>query len=90
MALTRKNLKGYGEVFKGVWLGQDVAIKVYKKKQKKEKKFGEDFLKEVEVIFNIRHPNIVLFMGVSIFESKGLLITEYIIFYMRLEYKIMH
>lgn len=69
---------GYGEVFKGKWLGQDVAIKVYgRKKVKNKDQLDSDFLREVEVISKLRHPNIVLFMGVSISpQEKGLLLTE--------------
>jgi tRNA A-37 threonylcarbamoyl transferase component Bud32 len=71
---------GYGEVFKGTWLGQDVAIKFYgKKKSRNKARIDADFLKEVEVFSRLRHPNILLFMGVSVTpQYKGLLITEYL------------
>lgn len=36
-----------------------------------------DFLKEVEVISNLRHPNIVLYMGVCYKKFNYYLITEY-------------
>ncbi|CAK71557.1 unnamed protein product (macronuclear) [Paramecium tetraurelia] len=69
----------YGIVFKGNWLGQDVAIKSYckKKEQQKHKQLMADFLKEVQVISNLRHPNIVLYMGVCIKRHNFYLITEY-------------
>ncbi|CAD8065484.1 unnamed protein product [Paramecium sonneborni] len=68
-----------GIVFKGNWLGQDVAIKSYCKKQDKQKnkQLMVDFLKEIQVISNLRHPNIVLYMGVCIKKHKFYLITEY-------------
>jgi len=69
---------GYGEVRKGRWLGRDVAIKFYgRKKIANKKKLQIDFIQEVDVLRQLRHPNIVLFMGVSITpQLKGLLITE--------------
>ncbi|CAD8156776.1 unnamed protein product [Paramecium pentaurelia] len=69
----------YGIVFKGIWLGQDVAIKSYckRKDEQKHKQLMADFLKEVQVISNLRHPNIVLYMGVCIKRHNFYLITEY-------------
>ncbi|CAD8153765.1 unnamed protein product [Paramecium octaurelia] len=69
----------YGIVFKGNWLGQGVAIKSYcqRKDQQKHKQLMADFLKEVQVISNLRHPNIVLYMGVCIKRHNFYLITEY-------------
>jgi len=71
---------GYGEVFKGKWLGQDVAIKEFGRKRVRNKeKLDADFLREVEMVSKLRHPNIILFMGVSINpQGKGLLLTEFL------------
>ena len=67
----------YGEVYLGKWLGQEVAIKEYGKNYSRfHKKKVADFIKEVEVISNLRHPNIVLYMGVCINFSKYFMITE--------------
>ena len=67
----------YGQVYKGRWLGQEVAIKDYGKKASslKQKRIV-NFLKEVEIMTYLRHPNIVLFMGVCINDSKYLMVTE--------------
>ena len=69
---------GYGDVYLGKWLGQEVAIKQYGKNSSKKRttKKTTDFIKEVEVISNLRHPNIVLYMGVCINFSNYLMITE--------------
>ena len=69
-------VSGYGEVFKGMWLGNTVAIKNYGKGTKAQAKVEEDFLKEVDVICKLRHPNILLFMGVCIDKTGGYLITK--------------
>jgi len=68
---------GYGRVFLGKFSGIDVAIKEYGK-TKLDIKRAEDFVKEIEVISNLRHPNIVLCMGACIHNGKYLMITEYL------------
>ncbi len=75
---------GYGDVYYGKWLGQDVAIKHFGKSYSKfHKKRLANFIKEVEVISNLRHPNILLYMGVCIncpkFDCPNyLMLTEYL------------
>jgi hypothetical protein len=70
---------GYGQVVKGVWLSKEVAIKSFDRKRITNKRtIDGDFLREVEMLQKLRHPNIVLFMGVSITpECKGLIVTEF-------------
>lgn len=68
-------------MYRGRWLGQDVAIKYYGKRRTHGKLRYRlqtaDFLKEVEVISNLRHPNIVLYMGFCYRKFNYYLITEY-------------
>lgn len=68
---------GYGEVFKAKWVGTQVAIKRFGKRHM-SKKALKDFIKEIEMLNQLRHPNIVLYMGVS-FDQQRLyyLVTEY-------------
>lgn len=65
----------FGEVFKGVWLGNDVAIKKFRKRNKNITK--QNLEAEVEILKNLRHPNILLYMGVCISDSDYLMITEF-------------
>lgn len=67
---------GFGEVMRGKWLGNQVAIKKYGRKAKTKEKVQEDFLKELDVIGALRHPNILLFMGAYLDASGAYLITE--------------
>ena len=60
---------GYGDVFKGVWEGAPVAIKRFGKRLLSTKKAIKDFIKEIEVLNQLRHPNIVQYLGVSIDSS---------------------
>lgn len=69
---------GYGEVRKAIWFGKEVAVKSFDRKKITNKKtIDADFIREVEMLQKVRHPNIVLFIGVSVTpDCKGLLITE--------------
>ena len=68
---------GFGKVYLGTYIGQKVAIKVYKKL--KDKKYHiESFLKEVEILSNLRHPNILLYMGICVDKENCFMIAEYL------------
>jgi len=60
---------GYGDVFQGKWLGLKVAIKRFGRKYVSRKAI-KDFIKEIEVVHSLRHPNIILYMGVSFDSSQ--------------------
>lgn len=55
-----------------------MAIKEYDQKRHSSAKQAANFLKEIEVISSLRHPNIVLYMGVCISQRKTYMITEFI------------
>ena len=54
----------YGEVFSGKWLSVKVAIKRFAKIFNNQDTL-KDFIKEIQVVHSLRHPNIILYMGVS-------------------------
>jgi len=56
---------GYGDVFKAKWSGTTVAVKRFGKRYL-TKKAMKDFIKEIEILNQLRHPNIILYMGLSI------------------------
>ncbi|CAG9321427.1 unnamed protein product [Blepharisma stoltei] len=60
----------YGEVSKGIWRSTEIALKKFSLADTAE------FLTELEVLKNIRHPNIVLFMGACM--NPPIIMTEYI------------
>ena len=69
---------GYGDVYLGKWLGTQVAIKRFGKRYL-TKKAVKDFIKEIEVANQLRHPNIVLYMGVTCDDSNYYyMVTEYV------------
>ena len=60
---------GYGDVYRATWLGTSVAIKRFGKRYM-FKKALKDFIKEIEMLNSLRHPNIVLYMGISMDPSQ--------------------
>lgn len=66
---------GFGVVFKGEYRGADVAIKKFKSKTVSKTQL-EEVAKESSVMTGLRHPNILLFMGVCI-EPEIAIVTEY-------------
>lgn len=56
---------GYGDVYKASWMGTSIALKKFRKRTLTRHAL-KDFIKEIEVLNQLRHPNIVLYMGVSI------------------------
>ena len=70
---------GFGQVFLGVWNEKEVAIKQFIPKEKINiKNILNKFIKEINVISNLRHPNIVLYIGASLNNNKYYMITEHI------------
>ncbi|XP_050887674.1 U-box domain-containing protein 52 [Lathyrus oleraceus] len=63
---------GYGPVFKGQLGHTHVAIKILRPDAHQGRK---QFLQEVEVLCNIRHPNMVLLLGAC--QDYGCLVYEY-------------
>ena len=60
-------------------MGQDIAIKSFgTHKNKINKRRLANFVKEIKVNTNLRHPNIVLYMGVCVDNNNYYMITEYV------------
>ncbi|KAH7281925.1 hypothetical protein KP509_35G003600 [Ceratopteris richardii] len=66
-----------GTVFHGLWLGSDVAIKVFTE-QEYSQELLLDFRKEVALMKRLRHPNIVLFMGAVTSPDHLSIVTEFL------------
>ncbi|KAL8150459.1 hypothetical protein V2J09_020267 [Rumex salicifolius] len=67
----------YGVVYRGIWNGSDVAIKVF---------FGSDYneeilldhRKEIDIMKRLRHPNVLLYMGACYSQERLAIVTEYL------------
>ncbi|CAN4127527.1 unnamed protein product [Withania somnifera] len=66
----------YGIVYHGIWKGSDVAVKVYLGNQCGETNL-RDYKKETDIMKRLRHPNVLLFMGVVSSQEKLAIVTEY-------------
>ena len=72
-------------VFKGKWRGSEVAIKQFTTEYSTSQKEMNKFIKELQVLSQVRHPNLLLLMGICIDQAHLCLITElmpnYTLFY---------
>lgn len=67
----------YGQVYKGLYFGTDVAIKKFIMGDDLEE--DEKYIaREVAALRNIRHPNVISFMGLCTHPSGIFLVTEWI------------
>ncbi|KAL2238184.1 serine/threonine-protein kinase EDR1 isoform X1 [Sesamum indicum] len=67
----------FAVVYRGVWNGSDVAVKVYSGSQYSEQTLL-DYKKEIDIMRRLRHPNVLLFMGAVCTEEKLAMVTEYL------------
>lgn len=67
----------YGEVFRGVWQGNDVAVKVFSAGLLTSDGLAS-FQREVFVMNCLRHPNVVLLLGACQTPPKLSIIMEYV------------
>jgi serine/threonine protein kinase len=70
---------GYGEVYKAVWKGTEVAVKVMASQHQGgvTKDMEKSFKDEVRVMTALRHPNVVLFMAASTKPPKMCIVMEF-------------
>ncbi|CAN8267944.1 unnamed protein product [Cochlearia groenlandica] len=73
---TRVGIGFFGEVFRGIWNGTDVAIKVFLEQDLTAENM-EDFCNEISILSRLRHPNVILFLGACTKPPRLSLITEY-------------
>ncbi|OMO61068.1 hypothetical protein COLO4_33587 [Corchorus olitorius] len=66
----------FGEVFRGVWNGTDVAVKVFLEQDLTAENM-EDFCNEISILSRLRHPNVILFLGACTKPPQLSMITEY-------------
>ncbi|OMJ93648.1 hypothetical protein SteCoe_3346 [Stentor coeruleus] len=63
-------------VYKGKWRGSEVAIKQFSTEYSESDKKMKKFAKELQVLTQVRHPNLLLLMGICIDKPNLCLITE--------------
>lgn len=65
-------------VIKGKWRGTDVAIKQFRIEYRNSAKEMGKFVKELKVLASVRHPNLLMLMGLCIDQPNLCLVTEYV------------
>ncbi|XP_073150820.1 serine/threonine-protein kinase EDR1-like isoform X2 [Henckelia pumila] len=73
---TRVGIGFFGEVFRGVWNGTEVAIKVFLEQDLNAENM-EDFCNEISILSRLRHPNVILFLGACTKPPQLSMVTEY-------------
>ncbi|KAL7104012.1 hypothetical protein ACP275_08G217400 [Erythranthe tilingii] len=73
---TRVGIGFFGEVFRGLWNGTEVAIKVFLEQDLTAENM-EDFCNEIAILSRLRHPNVILFLGACTKPPRLSMITEY-------------
>ncbi|KAM3287167.1 dual specificity protein kinase splB isoform X2 [Capsicum chacoense] len=64
------------EVFRGMWNGTEVAIKVFLEQDLSAENM-EDFCNEISILSRARHPNVILFLGACAKPPHLSMVTEY-------------
>ncbi|OMP09650.1 hypothetical protein COLO4_05260 [Corchorus olitorius] len=64
-------------VYRGLWNGSDVAVKVYFAGEYKESTL-QDYKKEIDIMRKLRHPNVLLFMGAVYSQERLAIVTEFL------------
>ncbi|XP_021717436.1 serine/threonine-protein kinase EDR1-like isoform X4 [Chenopodium quinoa] len=73
---TRVGIGFFGEVFRGIWNGTDVAIKLFLEQDLTSENM-EDFCNEIAILSRLRHPNVILFLGACTRPPRLSMVTEY-------------
>ncbi|KAE8715576.1 ACT-like protein tyrosine kinase family protein isoform 2 [Hibiscus syriacus] len=66
----------YGDLYKGTFCGQDVAIKVLRTEHQNEN-LRKEFTQEVNIMRKIRHNNVVQFIGACTSPPSLCIVTEF-------------
>ncbi len=67
----------YGVVYRSKWRGIDIAVKRFIK-QKLDERIMLEFRAEVAFFSELRHPNLVLFIGACIKKPNLCIVTEFV------------
>ncbi|CAK9231695.1 unnamed protein product [Sphagnum troendelagicum] len=73
---VRVGIGSFGEVFRGIWRGTEVAIKVMLE-QDLNFENTQDFCNEISILSRLRHPNVILFLGACTRPPHLSMVTEY-------------
>ena len=67
----------FGEVKRGIWRGEEVAVKFLKTAMLTSKESIKNFVDECNIMKHLHHPNILLFMGANTKGPDYFVVSEY-------------
>ena len=67
----------FGDVLRGTWRGEEVAVKFLKGSMTDSQDSVRQFLDECNILKNLHHPNILLFMGACTIGPQYFFVTEF-------------
>ena len=67
----------FGDVLKGTWRGEEVAVKFLKGSMSDSPESVKQFVDECNILKNMHHPNILLYMGANTVGPSFFVVTEY-------------
>ena len=67
----------FGDVLKGTWRGEEVAVKFLKGSMSDSPESVKQFIDECNILKNLHHPNILLYMGANTVGPTYFVVTEY-------------
>ena len=67
----------FGDVLRGIWRGEEVAVKFLKGSMIDSPESVKQFLDECNILRNLHHPNILLFMGACTIGPQYFFVTEF-------------
>eukprot|EP00898_Chlorokybus_atmophyticus_P007612 jgi/Chlat1/7852/Chrsp66S07298 len=73
---ARVGTGSFGEVYRGVWRGTEVAVKLLLE-QNITQEVLEDFRQEITMLSRLRHPNVILFLGACVRPPHLSIVCEY-------------
>mmetsp|Transcript_2512 Transcript_2512/g.8926 ORF Transcript_2512/g.8926 Transcript_2512/m.8926 type:complete len:872 (+) Transcript_2512:51-2666(+) len=68
---------GFGEVYRGTWKGEEVAVKRLLHDALTDQEL-ENFFQEIKVMSQLKHPNVVHFMGAALQAPNLCVLTEFV------------
>ena len=67
----------FGDVLRGTWRGEEVAVKFLKGSMTDSPESVKQFLDECNILKNLHHPNILLYMGACTIGPQYFVVTEF-------------
>ena len=67
----------FGEVLRGQWRGEEVAVKFLKNSMLDSEESIRQFIDECNILKNLHHPNILLYMGACTTGPQFFVVTEF-------------